>query len=290
MSMFRFPHGRAGAAIPAAIRAFPRLCAAELRREFRRACAYWLELLADQILFTLGFLLLSGLFDLVAGGGYDGPARLAALLGFVTWRVADGCILRIVDMMDEEARAGVLEQLWLAAAPPGLLLLARSGVILLYNGARGLLLLLVLAPLAGVALPPGAGPLLPILAAALPVFLLAQVGAFGLTFLLAGLHLVTKNVSAIAFALSTALLFLSGALASLAHAPRLELLGRLLPLSAAITLLRELFAGAFPPALLWRQPGFGELLLNAAAYLSLGALALHFGQRRARRDGSLAHY
>jgi len=121
-----------------------RVVVAEVRREFLRSRTYWLEVVADQVLFTLGFLLLSGLFQLVAEGNYRAEAQLASLVGFFIWRVADGCVLRTADSISDDAQAGTLEQVWLSGISPQLILLARSLAILLYHTLRGLLLAAVL--------------------------------------------------------------------------------------------------------------------------------------------------
>ena len=267
-----------------------RIVVAEARRELLRARAYWLEVVADQLLFTLGFLLLSGLFYLVAEGEYGGRAQLASLVGFVIWRVADGCILRTVDSLSDDAQAGTLEQIWLSGVSPQLVLLARSVAILLYHGVRGLLLVAVIMLLLQIA------PVVPpavvggTIAAGFLVFLLTQAGAFGAAFVLAGLHLAYKNVSALSLAVSTALLFLTGALAPLEGAPILTAVSRALPLTVGIELSRQLAAGEVAWTQLWRQPDFYWLLVNTAIYALLGWLVMGWGQHLARRDGSLADY
>jgi ABC-2 type transport system permease protein len=258
------------------------LVQAEVRREFQRARAYWLEVLADQILFTLGFLLLSGLFQLVAGGSYAKEAALASLVGFVTWRVADGCILRTTRSISDDAQAGTLEQVWLSAVSPRLVFLSRSVAILLYHSVRGFLLAIILVFLLGLPLIFPVGLLL--------VFILTQAGAFGVAFIIAGLHLIYKNVSSIGLALSTALLFLTGALAPLDNAPLLYRLSRALPLTIGIDLSRQVIAGKLQISAVLRQPDFYWLLVNTAVYVLLGLAIWEWGQRTARRDGSLAHY
>ena len=258
------------------------LLQAEIRREFKRAQAYWVDVVADQIFFTLVFLLLSGLIHLLTEGNYTADTLTAALIGFVTWRVADGSILRTVDSLAEDARIGTLEQVALSPHSLGALLLARSGAILLYHTLRGLLLLgLILLVL-------GLRPHLHL--GLLPIFLVTQGAAFGLAYTIAGLHLVTKNVSALTLALSTLLLFLTGAVTPLDNAPQLYALTRLLPLTAGIGLLRQLATQDLPLVALLTNPRLVELLLNTLAYGLLGWLVLTWGERTARRRGNLAHY
>ena len=259
-----------------------RVVVVEVRREFLRARTYWLEVVADQVLFTLGFLLLSGLFQLVAEGNYLAEAQLAALVGFFIWRVADGCILRTADSISDDAQSGTLEQVWLSGISPQLILLARSLAVLLYHTLRGLLLAAVLILILRLSpvLSPGV----------LLIFGLTQAGAFGVAFIISGLHLVYKNVSSLTVAISTALLFLTGALAPLENVSQLDIFSRVLPLTIGIKLSRQLVVEGTPLATLWQQPDCYWLILNTVFYVLAGWLVMGWGQRLAQRNGSLAHY
>jgi ABC-type multidrug transport system permease subunit len=125
-------------------------------------------------------------------------------------------------------------------------------------------------------------------AGAFLVFSLTLTGAFGLVFIITGLHLMYKNVSTITYALATSLLFLTGAIVSFEGIPILYIFSRFLPLSAGIDLLRDLLiAGQSPPML---SQDFLMLLGNTAVYLTLGWFVLSWAQKRALLDGSLAHY
>lgn len=262
---------------------FIRIAVAEVRREFKRAQAYWIEVLGDQVLFTLGFLLLSGLFHLVAEGNFKPEAQMAALVGFLTWRVADGCILRTVGSISQDAHAGTLEQVWLSGVSPHYVLMARSLAIFLYHSGRGLLLALVLIPILSLSFDLPLGVLL--------VFSITQAGVFGVAFIIAGLHLVYKNISSVSVAVSTALLFLTGALAPLDNtSPFYYALSRALPLTIGIDLSRLILVESMTLLALVQQPEFYWLLLNSVSYGLAGWLLFSWGQRTARRDGSLAHY
>lgn len=259
-----------------------RIVVVEARREFLRARTYWLEVVADQVLFTLGFLLLSGLFQLVAAGNYRAEAQLASLVGFFIWRVADGCILRTAGSISDDAQSGTLEQVWLSGMSPQLILLARSLAILLYHTLRGVLLAAVLMLILH---------LLPMLSpGVLLIFVLTQAGAFGIAFIISGLHLVYKNVSSLTMAISTALLFLTGALAPLNNVPQLDSLSRALPLTMGIKLMRQLVVEGMSLTALWQQPDVYWLFINTLFYSLAGWLVMGWGQRFAQRDGSLAHY
>jgi len=77
---------------------------AETRREVYRIRTYFLDFFFAQLLFVLGFLLLSGLFQLISDGAFTGTARLVSLVGFFTWQVADGCMVRTAQSFSEDAQ------------------------------------------------------------------------------------------------------------------------------------------------------------------------------------------
>lgn len=264
--------------------AFLRLLGAEMRRELRHTQTYALEFIGDQVLFIAGFFLLSGLFQILAGGEYTSPQLLISLVGFLTWRVADGCILRTVNNVVMESQWGTLEQLWLAPVSPLWLLAVRSLVTLIAYCLRVALMGTILLLLLGLDLDLR---MLPIL---LVLFLVSQVSAFGIAYLLVGLQLVYKSVASLTLAISTALLFVTGALVPLDHAPWLAWLAQILPLGPGIRLLQEFLRQPhlFPQMLISWQGVW--LVCHALLYLGLGLLALRQGEERARLLGQLAQY
>jgi ABC-2 type transport system permease protein len=261
---------------------FLRLVWAEARREVRHIQAYPVEFAADQALFLFGFLLLSGLFQIVAEGDYTAGARLASLAGFLTWRVADGCLLRIVNGLSNDAQWGTLEQLWLSHRSPQQVLLARSVVFLISYLIRVLIIAAIVVPL--LRLSPFLSP------AILLVFLLAQVGVLGVAFFIAGIHVVYKSVASLTLAFSTALLFITGALAPLSEGSLVYYLSRFLPLGAGIRLLQKMVVDGMSLPSLAMQADFYWLVGSAFFYGMAGWLVFEWGQRQARRNGSLAHY
>src|SRR5690606_17576304 len=130
---------------------------------------------ADQVLYTLGFLLLSGIFQLVAQGDYRASAQLDLLVGYLTWRVADSTLLSLSRLATTDAQWGTSEQLWLISLSPHLFLLGRTLAIFVYQTCRVLLIAIVVILLLR---------LLPIVTpASILVFLLAQSAIFGVGFM-----------------------------------------------------------------------------------------------------------
>ena len=258
----------------------------EVRREWLLSKSYWVELVADQLFFILGFLVLTGLFEVATKGQYAGVAQMSALIGYLVWRVAGGCMDDVTHSVEEDAQWGTLEQVWLSGAALVKVLLARSASFIFYYTLR----VSVIAVIIGLILR------LPLTFAAADVpgaillYGLTLVSPLGLAFLLSGLHLAFKNISAITQPLATILLFLTGALTPLDGIPVLYPLSRILPLSIGIDLLRDLLVeGASLRHILVSWP-FVALLINSALYLGVGLLVLSWARQKALTDGSLAHY
>lgn len=259
-----------------------RLLQAETRREVLRTRAYLLDYAANFVLFTLGFVLLTGLFELATEGSYSTEAVLASAVGYLTWRVADGCLLRIAGGLAEDASWGTLEQLFLSAISPHVILAARSLVIFCSLVIQTSLVAAVIFLLFG------AWPMLSL--AAMIVFVLTLLGVFGLGYALAGLHLIFKNVASLTVAVSTALLFVTGALVPLDNVAWLDAVTHVLPLTAGVRLLRDLTVYGMPVADLWSNPDLYWLLGTTVVWLAIGWTLLTWGYRSARQQGSLAHY
>ena len=258
------------------------LIQAEWQKKWQIARSYWVSLLADQLFFILGFLIVAGLFD---GSGELECHRLSprsSLIGYLTWRVAGGCMVEIGASIAVDAQYGVLEQVWLSYVSPRRILLARSVTLILFYSLRVLLMALVIMPLLQIPLPIKPG--------VLGLYLLTLIGVIGLAFTLAGLHLVYKNIDPIVMPLATILLFLTGALSSLEGIPILYPLSRFLPLSIGIDLMRSLLVAGDPLSRLVTEPAFYGLLLNSAVYLIIGLAILNWAYKKARLEGSLAHY
>ena len=254
----------------------------ELRKTGQIAKSYIVEVVADQLFFIVGFLILTAVFALATEGSYSKSAQLASLIGYFTWRVAGGAIMGVVKSLADDAQWGTLEQVWLSGRDYGSVLFMRAAVSVLYYTVRvlvigGVILLILKLPLS---LPPGTG----------LVYLLTLSSAVGLAFVIASLHLVYKKVEAIAFPLATMLLFMTGALSSVQGIPLLFQLSRLLPLSIGIDLLRALVVEQRPFLDLIPTPAFIGLLFNAALYMGVGWYSFRWAKQRTLIDGTLAHY
>ena len=84
-----------------------------------------LELVADQVFFILGFLILMGLFEVATGGQYTAEAKMASLIGYLVWRVAGGLMAELSASVANDAQWGTLEQVWLSGLPVAAILYLR---------------------------------------------------------------------------------------------------------------------------------------------------------------------
>jgi ABC-2 type transport system permease protein len=258
----------------------------EVRREWLLSKSYWVELVADQVFFVLGFLILTGLFEVATQGQYTEAAQMAALVGYLVWRVAGGCMVDVTHSVEEDAQWGTLEQVWLSGVKLVKVLLARSYSFILYYSLRAMVIAIIIGLVLRLSLTFTAADV----PGAILLYGLTLISPLGLAFLLSGLHLAFKNISAITQPLATILLFLTGALTPLDGIPVLYPLSRILPLSIGIDLLRDLLVEGVPLSQILASWSFVALLINSAFYLSAGLLVLSWARQKALADGSLAHY
>lgn len=255
---------------------------AELSRELRYQQSYRMQYLVGVLLYTVGFLMLTGLFQVLAGGRFREEGYVMALVGFLTWNVADRCIVRTNRILAEDAEWGTLEQVWLSAPRPLWIQFNRVVSVLAIQLPTALMIggIITLLLQLSLSFPPGL----------LVIFLMTMLGVFGVAFVFAGLHLAYKNVEFLAFAFSSALLFVSGAWAPLDNAPIVYAISRFLPLASGITLMQDMVSNDTSLLDVMRASDWRYLLLNTSVYLVLGVIVLQWGQRAARKNGSLAHY
>src|SRR4051812_5909155 len=124
------------------------------------------------------------------------------------------------------------------------------------------------------------------LALALPLVL----GAFtGLGLLAAGTTMLVRRLNPVSMVIGSLSFFLSGVMYPVTVLPPwLRTIGRLLPLTHTLAVLRgALLVGASPAAL---ADSFLALVIFAGLLAPVGVAVFAFALRRARIDGSLSHY
>ena len=227
------------------------------------------------------FFVLMSLFT--GRGRLDEELLAPALVGYIVWFYAATGITTMGRNLTEEAQAGTLEQMYMTPAPTGMIVLGRS---LSAVAVSTVMITAIVTPLA-LALDVD----IPVRWEALPVFILALSGIFGLGFMIAGATLVFKQVDQLANLVENLLMFLSGALLPVHLLPGgLQLFSSTLPTTQGIIVLRDVVLEGQSLAAEWATGALPWLLLNSGAYLLVGWLIFKACERIARQRGSLGQY
>lgn len=262
------------------------LARTELRRLLLLGKSYIVAHVADHFFFVIGFLIMTGLFNVATDGAYTAEAQLGSLIGYLAWRVSAGIMRGIAESVSRDAQWGTLEQIWLSGSRPISVILARAIALLLFYTVRIFIIALFIVPVLQI---PIHIPLYALPGATL-LYLLTLMGPLGVALILTGLQLVYKNIEALAFPLATIILFLTGALVPLDGVPILYTLSRFLPIAIGVDLLRHSLVEGIPFSTIMFQPAFLALLLNSAIYLAAGWFVIGWAKEKVLAQGSLAHY
>ncbi len=253
-----------------------RLVGLELRRSWILTLRYRAEAaLSIAFLVALFYGLLFGtraaaLKPFAIGNGTEG-----LLLGFICWILCTSGVSHVAHDIEEEAKTGTLEPLFLGYPGPGAIFAARN-VAALISGVPTLLLVaaaLAFATHSAFHLSPEA--VVPVLA--------LDLAASGIGFALGALAILAKRVQLAVIAGQLLVAFVMIANIDL---PAFRPLLALLPLVPAVEALRSLMLAGTPV-------GLGKcvlLALNGAAWFGAGFFAFLLAVRRARRLGLLAQH
>jgi ABC-2 type transport system permease protein len=111
----------------------------------------------------------------------------------------------------------------------------------------------------------------------------------GLGLLTAGGTMLARRTNPVAVLLGSLSLFVSGVMYPVAVLPGwLQAVGRFLPLTHALVVLRGAFLTGAPPSAV--RGNLAALAIFGAILIPLGVVTFGFALRRARVDGSLTHY
>ncbi|NJO40940.1 MAG: ABC transporter permease [Cyanobacteria bacterium RU_5_0] len=251
---------------------------AELKRSWIQLIRYASEIVATIVGTTIIFY---GLFlstRYIAGSGFQFGDRLdSIIIGYVLWALMIFILSDIAGGLQNEARTGTLEQLFLSPYGAINVFLMRAIASLLLNLAINLGILLAILLLTGSQL---AFPI-----TLFPPLLAVLLGAYGISFAMGSLALLLKQVQQLLSIFQFALLFLFTAPVE-TWTGVWQVLGYLLPMAPGAGLLRDVMA---------RNQGLDGVvltiaLLNGAIYLSIGLMLFRWAEREAKRSGKLAGY
>lgn len=251
---------------------------AELKRSWIQLTRYASEVIGGIIGTTIIFygLFLSARY--IAGSAFQFGDRLDSIIvGYVLWTLMIFILGDIAGGLQQEARTGTLEQLFLSPYRAPTVFLMRAIASLLLNLAinLGILLLILLLTGSQLRFPPSL---------VFPLFTVL-LGAYGISFAMGALALILKQVQQLLGVFQFALLFLFTTPVE-TWTGMARFLGWLLPMAPGAGLLREVMArGA---SLDWS--GWALTLLNGAVYFGLGVCLFRWATQTVKRQGKLGGY
>jgi ABC-2 type transport system permease protein len=237
--------------------------------------------------------LLTFVFVFIGIGFFMGNGRIQAgsmespLLGYLVWFFGLKAIEHMAFMLAEEARGGTLEQMYMTPAPMGVVMLGRSIGTLAVSAVQAAIIgvILVLVLRLQVTFDP------PVVANAVPVFVLTMMGLFGFGFVVAGLTIVFKQIGTLINMLQNLLLFLSGAILPVDRLPpAVGTFAKTLPSTQGIVVLRQVVFDRLSLADVWTNGGLPWLAVHSALYFILGWVFYSYCESVAKRQGSLGQY
>lgn len=269
---------------------FIQLLRAELIRDVTTALRYPMELIAGLvIMFALFMGLYTGAQSLTGGSLIAGSQELL-VVRYCMWFLAIIAINSMSVDIENEARQGTLEQLYLCAPSFMGLLWIRGTVHLLTGSSMVVCLSILLQAATGRWLHISLGSLGPVIL----TVVLTVGGLLGFGLIIGGLSIVFKRVGQLAAILQFALFFLAFVDLGRMH-PFAAAVVSNLPFTRGVGILGRLLAdplssNALAPsnpelwiAVLW-------LALDSACYALLGSFIFGAMEKKARRQGALGHY
>ncbi len=232
--------------------------------------------------FTLAFVFIT--IGFMLGGGQLDPERLAGpLLGYLTWMYATTVISDLSYGLRGEISAGTLEQMAMSPAPIGLVLLGRVITNLMTATIEVVLMGAAMRVLLGVRIP--------MHWQGIPVLAVTLFGVLGFGFMLAGAMLVLKRVESLAVLMNNGLAFLNGTFLPVQAMPVwLAAVARTVPTTQGVIVLRRVVLEGQSLLSVWQDRSLLWLILHSTLYFAAGWAIFWYGERVAKRHGSLGQY
>jgi ABC-2 type transport system permease protein len=255
---------------------FARLVGLELRRSWILTLRYRTEAaLSLAFLVALFYGIAFGTRWATFGQFSVGDGVEGLLLGFICWILATGGVSHVANDIEEEAKTGTLEPLFVGDPGPEILFLARNTAGLV----AGLPMLLLVAA----ALTLATGSSFHLSPAALLPLLALDLAASGIGFALGALAILVKHVRVAVIVVQLGVVAL---LITRIDLPAATWVLNLLPLAPDVESLRQMMLSGSPLTVATAA----LLLANGAAYFGTGLAMFFLAIRRARRLGLLAQH
>ena len=256
----------------------PHLFLNELRRMRTLWWSYRVSAISSLLLHAAIFPVLMLLFQNLAnrhGASYGAVQQLDSLLGFLVWYLCMKLLAAMPRMIEEEARVGTLENLFLSPWSLLQIVLLRTAVLALRYLVETAVLALLLTIILKLPLP-----LIPL---SWLIIILTLVGTAGIGLALTGLALVYKSVGPVVTLFSNLALLISGALIPI-HSIQIvfTVLKFTFPTVWGIELLRrtvELSSGSIPLL---------GLFLQTMIFFYIGVWGFTYALTQTRHQGNLS--
>jgi ABC-2 type transport system permease protein len=241
---------------------------------------YKFNLLAQLSMFVFLFI---GISFLMGEGDIDPEVMGPTMVGFMVWFYAFGAISNISLSLMSEAKIGTLEQVYMSPSPIELILFGRIFASFLTTSISAMVLAACFYFLLGVYLTLAWDSIL--------VFIITIAGVFGFGFMLGGLTLAYKRVSAFGNIIQNMLLFMNGTLLPVDRFPEWMIwISKTLPTTQGIVVLRTIMIEDATLYSCLMDGSLIELILHSSAYLFAGWVIFRWGERFAMRKGTLGQY
>jgi ABC-2 type transport system permease protein len=256
----------------------PDLFLAEIKRSWLLLSRYIAETLGGVVATTLVFygLFLSARY--IAGPTLQFGDRLdSVIVGYILWTLVLFIMGDVVGGLQDEARTGTLEQMFLTPYGAARVFVMRAIASLTIQITLNLLIISVIMVLtqSQLAFPP----------ILVPPFVTALLGAYGIAFIMGSLALVFKQVQQLLSILQFGLLLLLAAPTE-TWTGALKYMGWLMPIAPGAGLLRDVMARGLP----LDDMRMAVASLNGAFYFTLGILLFRWAERLTKRQGKLGGY
>jgi ABC-2 type transport system permease protein len=254
---------------------------------------YYIDSLAEIVSYLILFVGLS--FTILNNHLSTENALFQLIIGIFIWYVGINAIAVFTFILQEEMQLGTLEQIFLTRTSLTKMLCGRAFATFLFDSIGGIVLscttiivvnifsnsislsdfIIVNVSWVGVLL----------------VLVLTMIGIYGFAFILAGLSIVYKRISAITVILNYIFLFFTGiTLTGNTLPPVLDIVSKILPITWGITNLQNLVIGHSTIQDLVGSNIFLYLVMNSAIYLTVGLFIFKLMLKVSKKDGSLGHY
>jgi ABC-2 type transport system permease protein len=267
-----------------------------LRAEFHKFKGmfkrYYIDSVAEVISYAILFL--GVFFTVFQDVSWTSESFFQLIVGIFIWYIGISAVAIFTFILQEEMQLGTLEQIYLTRTSLTKMLLGRalgtfcfdalSGIVLTSLTFIGISLFTSLSIIDLMSVEVSLIGLVTILFA-------TMIGIYGFAFILAGLSIRYKKVSAITFILNYIFLFFTGITLSSEQLPFvLDIVSKLLPITWGIINLQNLLLEEQNFSHLIVSSDFYILLIHSTIYFGLGIFIFKIMERKSKKDGNLGHY